>query len=181
MATLRRSTPARGTALAPVTGEPELVITRLIGAPPEVVFSAWTDPAKLIQWFGPGHFTIPVCELDVRPGGLYRIHMWSPEGVVYPLKGTYQTVVEPVRIVFTQNWEEHPAQWKDDVRKHAGGLPVGNEAVVTVTFEEHDGKTKLTLHMRFESVTDRDALQKVRVVEGWTQSLKRLDAMLAGG
>lgn len=169
------------TAARLISAEPELVITRLIGAPPEVVFKAWTDPLRLIQWFGPRNFTIPVCELDVKPGGEYRIHLWSPEGIVYPLKGVYRAVVEPVRIVFTQNWEEHPADWQDTLRQHAGGVPVGNEAVLTVTFEDHDGKTKLTIHVRFESMSDRDAMQKVGMVEGWTESLKRLDEHLIGG
>ncbi|MGI8964161.1 MAG: SRPBCC domain-containing protein, partial [Thermomicrobiales bacterium] len=53
----------------------ELVITRTFDAPRNLVYKAWTDPAQLAKWFGPNQFTIPVCELDVRPGGAILIHM----------------------------------------------------------------------------------------------------------
>ena len=60
-------------------GAREFVITRAFDAPPERVFEAWTDPKRLAQWWGPHTFTNPVCQLDVRPGGPYRIVMRSPE------------------------------------------------------------------------------------------------------
>ena len=60
--------------------KPDLVLTRLIGAPRERVWKAWTDPKQFAKWWGPHHFTCPVCEIDVRPGGKIYLHMKDPDG-----------------------------------------------------------------------------------------------------
>src|SRR5437016_584736 len=78
----------------------EVVITRIFDAPRELVFKAWTDPKHMAQWWSPKWFTNPVCELDVRPGGAILIHMAGPDGVVYPMKGVFQEIVAPQRLVF---------------------------------------------------------------------------------
>jgi uncharacterized protein YndB with AHSA1/START domain len=61
----------------------ELVITRILEAPRALVFKAWTEPERLAQWWGPRGFSLPACQLDLRPGGAYRFHMRSPEGRDY--------------------------------------------------------------------------------------------------
>ena len=81
-----------------VTGQ-ELVITRILDAPRELVFNVWTDPKHLAQWWGPRGFTNPVCEVDPHPGGAIRIHMRGPNGAVHPMTGVYQEVVRPERLV----------------------------------------------------------------------------------
>src|SRR5262245_65420707 len=79
----------------------ELVLTRIIAAPPEKVYKAWTDPELLKRWFAPLPYTTPVAELDVRPGGANFIVMRSPEGVDMPNRGDYLEAVPNKRPVFT--------------------------------------------------------------------------------
>jgi uncharacterized protein YndB with AHSA1/START domain len=81
--------------------EGEVTITRILDAPRELVFKAWIDPQQVRQWWGPGKFTNPVCELDARPGGAIRIVMRGPNGIDYPMSGTFREIVEPERLVFT--------------------------------------------------------------------------------
>src|SRR2546425_8316963 len=111
----------------------ELVITRVLDAPPRLVFKAWTEPERLVRWWGPQGFTTPSCKMDVRPGGAFRFCMRSPEGTDHWLQGVYREIVEPERLVLTWAWED------------AEGKP-GPETVGTVRFAEHGAKTPLTLH-----------------------------------
>lgn len=143
---------------------PELVITRIIDAPRETVFKAWTDPKQVAQWWGPHGFTNPVCELDVRHGGAIRIDMRGPEGTVYPMTGVYQEIVEPKRVVFTS-----AALGKE-------GNPLF-EVLNAVTFAEQSGKTTLTLQARVVKAT-ADAPYLEGMEAGWTQSLERLEEYL---
>ena len=145
-------------SIAAESAERELVITRIFDAPRSLVFKAWTDPEHLVHWWGPRGFTSTILANDVRSGGAYRFHMRGPEGDDHWSQGIYREVVEPERIVMAGAWAD------------AHGKPTSPETLLTVTFEEHDGKTKLTLHQAvFESVTARDAHQS-----GWTSSLDRL-------
>ena len=100
--------------------------------------------------------------MDVRPGGAYRFHMRSPEGDDHWSQGVYREIVEPERLVMTGNWTD------------SEGNPTSPETLLTVTLEAHDGKTKLTLHQVFESVTARDAHRG-----GYNSSLDRLAEYLA--
>ena len=152
---------ARSSA-APKSVERELVITRVFDAPPRLVFKAWTEPERLVRWWGPQGFTMPSCEMDVRPGGAFRFRMRGPDGTDHWLQGVYQEIVEPERLVCTWTWVD------------AEGKP-GHETLLTVCFAEQGAKTKLTLHQAaFETVTSRDGHQ-----DGWTSSLDRLDEYLA--
>jgi uncharacterized protein YndB with AHSA1/START domain len=153
---------ARSNAAAEPAGR-VLVITHIFDAPRNLVFKAWTEPEHLVHWWGPRGFTSTIIANDVRPGGAYRVHMRGPEGDDHWSQGVYREVVEPERLVMTRAWTD------------AGGKPTSPETVLTVTFEEDDGKTKLTLHQAvFESVTARDAHRG-----GWNSSLDRLAAYLA--
>jgi uncharacterized protein YndB with AHSA1/START domain len=145
----------------------ELVITRIFDAPRELVFKAWTDPKHVAQWWGPRGFTNPVCEMDVRPGGAILIHMRGPDGVVFPTKGVFREIVEPERLVFT-----------DSALEDEEGNPQF-ETLTTVTFAEHEGKTKLTLHVivvKAEMVAEGAF---AGMEEGWNQSLDKLTEYLA--
>jgi len=149
-----------------VATQPEervLVIERIFDAPRGLVFKAWTEPERMVRWFGPRGFATTVLKVDFRPGGAYRFHMRSPEGTDHWLQGVYREIVEPERLVSTYAWA------------NAEGKATRPETLLTVIFEEHGGKTKLTLHQAvFESVTARD-LHNV----GWTSSLDRLAEYLA--
>ena len=153
---------AATSSTAPEAADRVLVITRIFDAPRRLVFKAWTEPAHVVHWLGPHGFTGTIVQMDVRPGGAYRFHLRSPEGTDHWRRGVYREIVEPERLVFTSAWED------------AEGKP-GPETLLTVTFEEHEGKTKLTLHQAvFESLTARDAHRS-----GWKSSLDRLAAYLA--
>ena len=147
--------------------ERELVITRIFDAPRELVFKAWTDPKHVAQWWGPKEFTNPVCELDVRPGGAILIHMRGPDDVVYPMKGVYREIVPPERLVFT-----------DSAFEDEEGNPQ-LEDLTTVTFVEHEGKTKLTLHAVVVKAAPAVEGALEGMEEGWNQSLDRLTEHLA--
>jgi len=116
------------TSAAAETSAPELVVTRVFDAPPRLVFEAWTDPAHVARWWGPKGFTMPSCDMDVRPGGAFRVCMRSPDGMDHWLRGVYREIVAPERLVLTWAWED------------ADGKP-GHETVVTVNFAEHGGNS----------------------------------------
>ncbi len=146
--------------------ERELTITRVFAAPRALVFRAWTEPEHLAQWWGPKGFTNPVCEFDARVGGALRIHMRAPDGTIYPMKGEIRELVPPERLVFT-NFAIDTA---------------GNhllEGLTTVTFAEHDGKTTMTLHTRAAAVVEYAAAYLQGMEAGWTQSIDKLQDLLA--
>ena len=142
--------------------ERELVITRIFDAPRHLVFRAWTEPDRAARWWGPQGFVTTYCNMDVRPGGAFRVCMRSPEGAEHWKQGVYREVVEPERLVFTFAWED------------AEGKP-GHQTLVTVTFAEHGDKTELTLHQAvFETVARRDEHRR-----GWISTLERCAEYLA--
>lgn len=155
-------------ASASTTADREIVITRVLEAPRELVFAAWTDPTHVERWWGPHGYASSDCEVDLRAGGVFRLQMRGPDGALYPCKGLFREVVVPERIVFAA----------ESGGGHAcgAGLPPG--AVVTVTFVENEGKTTLTIHTRVESAEARDAIVQAGYEPGWSQSLERLAAYL---
>ncbi|MBV8452778.1 MAG: SRPBCC domain-containing protein [Deltaproteobacteria bacterium] len=122
-----------------------LMIERIFDAPRELVFQAWIDPAHLVHWLGPQGFTGTMIKMDVRPGGAYRFHLRSAEGIEYWMQGIYQEVVAPERFVRTCVWAD------------VDGNPTTPESLMTVIFEEHEGKTKLKFQQAFESAAACDA------------------------
>jgi uncharacterized protein YndB with AHSA1/START domain len=159
------------TGVTPFPGTPidqrELVISRIIDAPRREVFEAWTDPRRLAQWWGPHGMTTPVCEIDLRPGGIFRTVMRAPDGTEYPTKGVFIEIVPPERIVFSDAFEP--------------GFQPAAEPFVTaiVTFEELGGKTKYTARALHKSSLDRERHRQMGFYQGWSESLDRLAACLA--
>jgi uncharacterized protein YndB with AHSA1/START domain len=150
----------------------ELAFTRVFDAPRELVFKVWTDPKHVAQWWGPHGFTNPRCELDVRPGGAMRIDMRGPDGRLHLITGTYQEVVAPERIVFTERIEFTGSALDE------AGNPLF-ELLNTVTFTERGGKTTLTVHTRVVQA-NAQAAQFVQGMEaGWIQTLERLETCVA--
>jgi len=147
---------------AHVDTRPELVLRRSFAAPRELVFQCWTDPRKLAGWCCPKGFTLPYSEGDIRPGGNFRTCMRGPDGTEYWLSGSYREIVPPRLLVFSHRW------LNDD------GEP-GHETIVTVTLEDKDGKTLLTLHQGFfASEASRDGHRG-----GWGETLDNLAEYLA--
>ncbi len=147
-------------AAATSTAGREITATRIFDAPRDLVFKVWTDPKHIAQWWGPKGFTNTIHEMDVRPGGVWRFIMHGPDGVDYQNKIVYTEVVKPERIAYS----------------HVSG-PLFD---VTVTFEEQDSKTKLTMQMLFKTAEERDGVvKKYGAVEGLNQTLDRLRDHLA--
>ncbi|MBD1880698.1 SRPBCC domain-containing protein [Coleofasciculus sp. FACHB-T130] len=149
----------------------EIVITRVFNAPRELVFKAWTDPEHVAQWWGPKGFTTKVTELDLRPGGKSRYVMIGPDGTEYPGKGVFREIVPLERIVTTDEFDEGFEKVVN------ADLPKG--MVMTVLFEDLDGKTKLTLRIVHESAEDRRKHEEMGVIGGWNSSFDCLDEFLA--
>jgi uncharacterized protein YndB with AHSA1/START domain len=155
----------------------DFVMTRIIDAPRAHVFKAWTDPKQLAKWWGPREY-LARCEGDVRVGGQMRLVMISPEGKEYGMTVIFKEIDEPRRLVWLQNCKDHPPDWHDAVNKHRPNAP-GNigDMLLTITFEELEGKTKMTITMYFEDASDRDALVNLGMTEGWSQSFEKLDEL----
>jgi uncharacterized protein YndB with AHSA1/START domain len=146
--------------------KPEFVLTRMFNAPREIVYKIWTNPQYVRQWWGVEGSTITMCELDVRPGGAFRIDMKAIDGTVYVNRGVYLEVVANARIV------------SKDIRDGSGmsgTLPV---ATHTVTFEDFAGGTCVTLTSRFETREARDTMLRFGMMNGIRQSLDRFDRLV---
>ena len=83
----------------------DLVLERVVDVPPELVWKAWTTPEHLKKWFTPAPWTTVDCEIDLRPGGIFRTVMRSPEGDEHPTLGCYLEVVENRKLVLTDALE----------------------------------------------------------------------------
>jgi uncharacterized protein YndB with AHSA1/START domain len=141
--------------------EREIIFTRVFDAPLELVFKAWTDPQLMTQWWGPQGFTNSGCELDVRVGGKWHIVMHGPDGTEYPCGGVYREIMPSQRLAFTNN----------AIDKQGNPLL---EGFTIVTFEEHDGKTRLTLETRAIGLVPQAPQMLAGMHTGWSQSLDRL-------
>ena len=167
-------------AMEPATAG-DFIISREFDAPRELVWRAWTEPAHLARWWGPRLMSTPVCEVEARPGGAYRIVMRGPDGTDYPIRGTFLEVTPPARLVMTMDCTEHPAAWHQMVKP--GSQPGENPAGIlhtTATFEEIGRKTVLTIQTRFNSPAIAAAMKHMGMNDGWSQSLDRLQELLAG-
>jgi uncharacterized protein YndB with AHSA1/START domain len=145
----------------------ELVLTRLIDAPRETLYRAWTEPELLKQWFAPLPWTTSRAELDLRPGGANLIVMRSPEGEEYPNRGIYLEVVENERLVFT---DAYTSAW----------VPSGKPFMTAIiTFEDEGGKTRYTARAVHWTAEDRQAHETMGFHEGWGRCADQLAALAA--
>lgn len=152
-------------AVAQDVTDREIVLSRDFNAPREMVFRAWTDPEQVVQWWGPLGFTTTTSEIDVRPGGRWRFVMHGPDGTDFLNRIDFIDVVAPERLVYHQAGDGDTA----DIHFEA-----------TVTFEEHDGGTRLTLRSLFPTAEARaHVVEKFGAIEGGKQHLARLAEFLA--
>ena len=154
---------ARASAAVMESEERVLVITRVFDAPRELIWKLWTDPAHAKHWMGPRGFTATHFEQDPRPGGAWRGCLRQDDGSRELWQGgVFREIVEPERLVYTFAWDR-----EDGSR--------GHETLITITFAEQQGKTKMTFHQaEFESVGQRDGHQG-----GWNSTFDRLAEYLA--
>lgn len=147
----------------------DVVVVRAFNAPREAVFDAWTKPALVQRWMlGPPGWTMPVCEMDVRPGGKFNWR-WRSEtdGSEFGFSGEFREVVRPSRIVHVERFDP------GDVGGEMG------EALVTTVLTEKNGVTTNTMTIRYASKEVRDAALKTGMTDGMELSYQNLDAMLA--
>lgn len=155
------------------TTDAGLVITRVFEAPRELVWQAWTDPEHVMRWWGPKGFTAPACKIDLRVGGVCLFCMRSPDGQDFWSTGVYREVVPPERIVCTDSFAD--AEGNPVPASHYG-MPGEwpEELLITVTFEDLGGKTKMTL----EHVGMPLGQMSEMAETGWKESFDRLAAEL---
>jgi uncharacterized protein YndB with AHSA1/START domain len=135
-----------------------LEVRRVINAPRDRVYAAWTDPAQLRQWFGPENVQTRDLVADARVGGKFRWDLTNPEGEEMTVAGEYRELQPGRKVVFTWQWQDD-----EDWERH--------ESIVTVEFSDCDGGTEVRLiHERLPSKESRD-----RHSEGWTNILKKLE------
>lgn len=145
----------------------ELVLTRLIDAPRDKLYRAWTEPELLKRWFAPAPYTTPHAELDVRPGGASLIVMRAPDGPEMPMRGIYLEVVANARLVST---DAYTSAWEPSEKPFL---------TIILTFEDEAGKTRYTARVRHWTVADREAHEKMGFHEGWGQCTDQLEALVA--
>jgi uncharacterized protein YndB with AHSA1/START domain len=142
-----------------------IVGTREFAAPRALVFSAWTDPKHLSQWWGPHGFTTTTYSFDFRRGGVWRFVMHGPDGRDYQNRITFEEIVPPERIVY----------------RHGGGDDV--EPVQfrqTVIFEDLDARTRITWRGEFPSAAERDrVIKEYGADKGLAETLARLGDYVA--
>jgi uncharacterized protein YndB with AHSA1/START domain len=159
-----KASTGRKTSFVKEPGKPTIVMQRVFDAPRKLVFEAWTKPEHTSRWMlGPSGWTMPVCEIDLRPGGAWHFAWQHSNGDKMEMRGEYREVSPPERLVSTESW--------------GGNWP---ETLNTLELEEKDGKTTLTQTMLFPSVEARDRAAKSGMEEGVEPSFNRLADVLTG-
>jgi uncharacterized protein YndB with AHSA1/START domain len=140
----------------------EIHIERVFDAPRDLVFSTYTDPELIAEWWGPRDGETIVDHMDVRPGGSWRFVARSDAGET-AFRGTYREVSPPERIVQTFEWE---------------GMP-GHVAVETATFEDLGDRTRVVTTSLFHTTEERDGMLASGMERGLNETYARLDELLA--
>lgn len=159
----------------------EFVISRVFGAPRDLVFKAWTEPDRLARWWGPKGFTLLSCTLALRPGGLFHYGMRSPTGAEMWGRWAFREVVPPERLVFVASFSD-PA---GGVVRAPFSADWPLEVLSTLTLTEHAGQTTLTMRgvPADAGPAEQAAFDAARggMTQGWTGTLDQLAAALADG
>ncbi|HJZ71099.1 MAG TPA: SRPBCC family protein [Vicinamibacterales bacterium] len=144
----------------------ELLFAREFDAPRATVFEALTRPALVQRWLlGPDGWTMPICEIDLKPGGTFR-YVWRKGGKDMVMSGTFREIVPPGRIVHTERFDD---DW------------TGGEAVVTTTLTETGRRTLMTLNVRYASAAGCEAALETGMIDGMSATYDRLAEMIARG
>lgn len=154
------------------TAEESIVIERIFDAPPALVWKAWTDPEHFMRWWGPQHFTSPVCQMDLRVGGKYLYCMESPDGQRYFSTGIYQEVIPNQRLVYTDNFADADGNIVPMSYYNMGDDTIHDMRII-ITLEDVDGKTKMTMTQIAAPTTDSHATSDMAIM-GWNQSFDKL-------
>lgn len=143
-------------------GDTEFTLTHLYSAPVEAVFKAFTDSRLLIQWWAPADYTIPVCNVDLRPGGVWHYCMQAPDGSRHWARAVYREIIEPERIVYTAGFADEHANPIDGIPEHTA----------TITFSQIDGMTKVTIRVQLATPEELTTTLNMGMAEGLTMTLQ---------
>ena len=147
-----------GTTTFTTPSDREVVITRIVDSPRTLVWEVWTDPEHVRNWLlGREGWTMPVCEIDLRPGGVWHYVWRRSDDSEIEMRGAYREVEPPERLVSTESW--------------GGEWP---ETINTLTLTEEAGRTTITQTILYPSQEARDAALATGMKDGMTQSLDRL-------
>lgn len=135
----------------------EIVITRAFAAPRWRVFEALTGPGHVPHWYGPRGWTLPVCEIDFRPGGAWRFVCRGPDGTDMGMRGVYREIMPPARLASTESFDDYPG-----------------ESLNTLVLTEEDGRTTVTTTVLYPSREVRDAVLGSGMQDGASQTYDRL-------
>jgi uncharacterized protein YndB with AHSA1/START domain len=144
-----------------------VTFTRLLDAPPALVFPLWIEARHLSKWFAPRHFTVPECTVDARVGGEVRLTMRAPDGTDYPMKSLFVELVPNSKIV-TRNWAGFDASGKP-----------GFETLQTYSFAAEGDKTRLTVKAEVIWMEPHMAPAIAGMEPGWNQTLDKLESVIA--
>lgn len=158
-----RNSPMQKTTVE-LPSDTSLVLNRQFAAPAQRVFRVMTDPALVPKWYGLASLRMDLCEIDLRVGGKWRFVLSSPEAGTHAFSGVYREILPARRLVFTENYEP---------------LGEGHEILVTSTFEEQDGVTRLRSTLVYRSKADRDGHIQSGMEAGASESHDRLACVLA--
>jgi uncharacterized protein YndB with AHSA1/START domain len=140
----------------------EILVVRNFQAPKRLVFDAWSSADHLRRWYGCEQMAMPVCEVEFREGGRWRVVQRDDSGTDHALSGEYRDITRPDRLVFTERYENIP----------------DTDHVVELTFSEHNDVTTLTMRIEHRSKAHRDGHLQAGMEPGLQDSLARLDALV---
>lgn len=144
--------------------EAVIVMTHVLDAPRELVWTAFTTPAHVVRWYGGDGFTNPVCEMDVRPGGRWRHVMRTPDGAEHAYEFVFVEVVRPERL-----------SWRAERGVPGKPLPLN-----LLTLEDRGRQTRVVFEARFASPAERDLAARWGFADVLRQGVERMRAVLAG-
>jgi uncharacterized protein YndB with AHSA1/START domain len=158
-----RSEPRNPTTMD-LAGDREIIITRTFNGPPRVVFEVWTNAEHVRRWWAPKSHGVAIVDAtaDVRPGGAYR-YVFRQGDKEFAFSGVYTDVTRPSRLVYTQVFEP---------MAEAGAV------IITITFEERDGKTHLRAHELYPSAEARAAALATGMEHGMRETMDQLDELV---
>jgi uncharacterized protein YndB with AHSA1/START domain len=140
----------------------EIAAIRMVDAPRRLVWDMWTIPQHLPRWMtGPSGWTMPVCEIDLRPGGAWHFVWRRSDGTEMEMRGVYREILPPERLVNTESW--------------GGDWP---ETLNTLVLTEEDGKTTMVCTVLYPSKEARERALGTGMKDGWSESYDRLDEYL---
>ena len=144
-----------------------VTFTRLLDAPPSVVFPLWIEAKHLSKWFAPRHFTVPECTVDARVGGEVRLTMRAPDGTDYPMKSVFEQLIAN-KLIVTRNWAGFDADGKP-----------GFETLQTYTFTAEGDMTRLDVKAEVIWMEPHMAPAIAGMEPGWNQTLDKLESVIA--